>query len=351
MSDIIRPIEPFELTQGFGENPASYARFGLDGHNGWDFRTKFSDTPKGQRDIMASWLMEFYRQGDEGNDGYGKYFETVCRLQSTWKLTFAHCHSIQSFSKKSEGETMAISDSTGNVIPRGEAGAHLHFTVKKILIVNGVHQVQNYNNGFFGAVDPQEFFDDLRAYKKAHGKPVETGGLMVQVDDKTFANMRAKCDNRDEVWADLKVSLDPVEPKADKALTVIGGLRNLSTGLQRQLSASEQETKNKAEELERFKQTTIESAKVVEARMNGLEKELKESKILAESMGSKYDVVSREKGNLLLENTELRTKLSQAQEKGTETLSLSQVFWLLFPKIKSAIVKTFKELFSAKRIG
>lgn len=134
MADIIRPIEPFELTQGFGGNAAAYARFGLKGHNGWDLRTKFPDTPQGRRSILASWLMEFYKQANEGNDGYGLYFETICKLKSIWKITFGHCHSVDHFVSKNEGENMAISDNTGN-----STGPHTHITTKRIKIVDGKH--------------------------------------------------------------------------------------------------------------------------------------------------------------------------------------------------------------------
>ncbi len=161
MTDIVRPIEPFELTQLFGVNPDSYRRFGLAGHNGWDLRTKFSDTPQGHRNILASWFSEFYSRGDEGNDGFGKYFEVIVKLKSTWKLTYAHCLSIESFSKKNEGEIMAISNSTGN-----STGDHLHITVKRGSLNNGKFVSENYNNGYFGAVNPQEFFDELREFKK-----------------------------------------------------------------------------------------------------------------------------------------------------------------------------------------
>lgn len=160
MSDIVRPIEPFELTQLFGVNPADYAKFGLAGHNGWDFRTKWPDTPKGQRYILASWLSQFYGKGNEGTGGYGLYFETIIKLQNTYKLTFAHCLSIEAFIQRNEGEHMAISDNTGN-----STGSHLHLTVKRGNLVGGKFINDNQNNGYFGAINPQEFFDELRKIK------------------------------------------------------------------------------------------------------------------------------------------------------------------------------------------
>src|SRR3990167_2596842 len=161
MSDIIRPIEPFQLTQGFGGNYEAYKKYGLKGHSGWDFKTKLDDTPKGFRYILASWLSKHYKTEDQGSKGFGKYFEVIVQLKNTWKLTYAHCKSIEAFTTKTEGEHMAISDSTGN-----STGNHLHLTVKKGKLITGVFQHDNPNNGYFGAVNPQLFFDELRAFKK-----------------------------------------------------------------------------------------------------------------------------------------------------------------------------------------
>ncbi len=162
MGEVIKPIDPFYITQGFGVNPASYAQFGLKGHNGWDIRTKYSDTPEGRRYIKASFFSKFYKKGDEGNKGYGKYFDVVVQLKSIWKLTYAHCHSIIDFLTRDKNEEMAISNNTGN-----STASHLHWTTKRIIInPNESHTVLNYDNGFFGAVNPQEFLDELKAQEE-----------------------------------------------------------------------------------------------------------------------------------------------------------------------------------------
>lgn len=230
MADIIRPIEPFELTQGFGSNPALYAKFGLAGHNGWDLKTKYSDSPLGRRYILASWLSEFYRRGIDP-PGYGTFFEVVVRIYATWKLTYAHCFSIEDFKSKTEGQSMAISDNTGN-----STGAHLHLTVKRINIVGGKHQVQNYNNGYFGAINPQEFFNEVRRYKADNNKPQPVEGLKIELDEATFTRLVTKSGNRDETWKELGLSEEPVNAKADDAIAAIKGYKNQISTLEKKLT-------------------------------------------------------------------------------------------------------------------
>ena len=150
------PIDPFQITQVFGVNRAAYEQFGMIGHNGWDIRTIYPDTPNGKRFILATQDSTFFSKGNEGTKGYGLYFEVKTKTsKNTWKHTFAHCDSIESFSIKRQGEKLAISDNTGN-----STASHLHWTVKRL---NADGSVKDYNNGYFGAVNPQEYVDEVRA--------------------------------------------------------------------------------------------------------------------------------------------------------------------------------------------
>lgn len=321
MADIIRPIEPFELTQGFGENPDSYARFGLKGHNGWDLKTKWPDTPKGFRNILSSWLETFYRQGNEGNDGFGIYFETVVQLTNTWKLTKAHCNSINTFHSTKEGENQAISDNTGN-----STGSHLHLTVKKIKIINGVHQVQNYNNGYFGAVNPQIFFDELRAYKLANGKPIETGGLQMTIDENLFKKLVNGSATRKQVAEYLEIS-DPDNAQTPEFKRVIGGIKSTVTELNGKLEgekvarvAAETEIKNREEQVIRLKTQVTEEQQA----KNSLLTQLKKATLGTAELIKAYDgriaekqslvtALAKEKGGLQIELEKAKTQLESCK--------------------------------------
>lgn len=328
MADIIRPIEPFELTQGFGENPASYARFGLKGHNGWDLRTKFADTPKGHRNIMASWLMEFYRKGNEGSDGYGLFFETVCKLKNTWKLTFAHCLSVENFTAKNEGETMAISDNTGN-----STGSHLHLTVKRIKIIDGVHQVQDYNNGYFGAVNPQEYFDELRAYKAANGKPeLPKENLTMTIDEKTFTHLVDGATVRKELATYLRENggsgfddpdhtpLSTFKSHYQGKQSYITSLENDKKNLQSDLQKANTEVENQKDKVANVKAECQRQLDLQKAQIDKLNKDVKNAESLAgqytgtiNTLEGKLRDKQKENGQLQIRIAELESQLNSGK--------------------------------------
>jgi hypothetical protein len=194
MSSITYPIDPFLVVQGFGEHPENYKKFGLAGHNGWDIKTKYPDTPLGHRNIYASFTGDFFRKGVDPS-GFGNFFEIIYQLKSRWKVTYAHCLKIYPITHVQAGEVMAISDSTGN-----STGSHLHLTVKRITI-DGT--VLNNNNGYFGAIDPQEFFNELKNFSTPI--PIENTN-MVDVEPQKFEELVTKATFVDNLVADFKLS-------------------------------------------------------------------------------------------------------------------------------------------------
>jgi hypothetical protein len=340
MADITRPIEPFELTQGFGENPADYARFGLKGHNGWDLRTKFPDTPNGFRNILSSWISKFYTQGNEGNDGFGLYFEVIVQLYNTYKLTFAHCQSVEIFQSKNEGETMAISDNTGN-----STGSHLHLTIKKGSLVNGKFNSDDYNNGYFGAIEPQLFFDELRKYKKEKGATATPEGCLVP-NTPEWRTKYEQIVSSATKWVDtlkiLEITDDPNATQTDKIKSIIGGYKSRETDLsnklnekQGQLDTANQEIENRKEQVSRLEGDLLEKDKYYKSLIDALNKQLKNGSDaipLAQArigvLEQELDETNKAKGNAL-NDVQLYKGQLEACQKGTVIATPQVIFSLL----------------------
>lgn len=137
----LHPISPTTLTQKFGENPATYAQFGLKGHNGIDYRTKFDDSPTGKRDVLAPYWGDVIACGNDGaKAGYGKYIRI--KTPQGGQIVLGHLDSfkVKVGDKVTPGQVIATSDNTGF-----SSGAHLHFGYRP--------PDWNAGNGFSGYVD------------------------------------------------------------------------------------------------------------------------------------------------------------------------------------------------------
>jgi len=129
--NLLYPVD-CPITQTFGENPALYARFGVQGHNGIDFGCG-EGTPV--RAAAAGTATKI--QTDP--DGYGLHV----RLTHPWGRTiYAHLSQVlcRIGQRITEGEIIARTGNSGF-----STGPHLHFEVRL--------QGQE-SNGFGGAVDP-----------------------------------------------------------------------------------------------------------------------------------------------------------------------------------------------------
>lgn len=145
---ITLPLDKIYLTQGFGEWPAHYAQYGMRGHNGIDFRTKFIDSPLGRRyveSVMAGVVTEVVNQGKAG---YGLYVRVKHRGNE--ETIYAHLTKayVAVGAKVEAGTRIALTGNSG-----ASTGAHLHFGWRP----NGY----DWNNGYKGYEDPRKLFGNL----------------------------------------------------------------------------------------------------------------------------------------------------------------------------------------------
>jgi len=139
-----KPLNKIYITQPFGVNYDIYKQFGLAGHNGIDYRTKYN--PDGKMPVYAVMDGKVLEVKNQGNVGYGKYV----RLQHSGneETIYAHLDSfkVNSGQEVKEGDQLGITDNTGF-----STAAHLHFGWRP--------ENYNYNNGFKGYEDPEELFN------------------------------------------------------------------------------------------------------------------------------------------------------------------------------------------------
>ena len=142
------PLKTVRITQRFGENSQVYKRFGLAGHNGVDFGCATGTA------LYAPCSMTIKVIGDQGNEGYGRYVRTW--TTDGYELTFGHLLSVNPEVKVgtvlAQKTIFAYTDNTGF-----STGPHLHFGVRKL---TSTHEIDNYNNGYKGAINPLPFFMD-----------------------------------------------------------------------------------------------------------------------------------------------------------------------------------------------
>lgn len=141
------PLSKVFITQKFGERPDVYRQFGMNGHNGLDYRVKFSDTPKGRRYVYP--VMEgVVTEVKYSPNGYGHYVRL--RHRGTEQTIYGHNTKIyvKVGQKVTENTTIALTGNTGF-----SSGAHLHLGWRPDKF--------NYNNGFKGYEDPEKLFKQL----------------------------------------------------------------------------------------------------------------------------------------------------------------------------------------------
>ena len=140
------PLSKIYITQRFGENPQLYKRYGLKGHNGIDFRTRFIDTPLGRRYIYSVAYGVVEKVVIKKHGGYGTYI--VIKHFDNGQTIYGHqyCVKVKVGDNVKPGQIIGISDNTGH-----STGPHLHFGYRP---ANA-----DYLNGYKGYVDPLPFLD------------------------------------------------------------------------------------------------------------------------------------------------------------------------------------------------
>jgi murein DD-endopeptidase MepM/ murein hydrolase activator NlpD len=166
-----------QVTQWFGENPALYQRIGLAYHNGVDYVQPWGSPMYAIEDATVV-------EVNNHPDGFGKHVRIISTkadkngLHREW--TYGHCSEIHV--KQNDqvfgGQHIADMGNTGFVVSGATpfwhlnpfAGTHLHLGLRLVRILkrggwsypgNTLRlQVENYENGVRGAIDPVPHLKD-----------------------------------------------------------------------------------------------------------------------------------------------------------------------------------------------
>lgn len=134
------------ISQKFGGNVATYKRFGLAGHNGWDLPDAVGT------DVWSVADGKVIDVGDEGaKNGYGRYIKIQ---HDGFQTTYGH------LSKQLVvvGQTVKAFEHIGEMGNTGfSTGSHVHLTLKE---TDGNGLILNKGNGFNGAIDPAPYLFD-----------------------------------------------------------------------------------------------------------------------------------------------------------------------------------------------
>ncbi len=179
------------LTQGFGENPDVYARFGIPGHNGIDF-----SMPTGTSILAVDAGKVIAKVEDP--EGFGKYI----KLQHSWGQTlYAHLNEfkIRKNQKVQAGQEIGLSGNTGF-----STGPHLHFGMR----------VDPYStsDGWNGYTNPQRFLiwpggNDSDARVQELQKQLEEAQQALQKAQGSFEFERVELMEMADLWRESVQSL------------------------------------------------------------------------------------------------------------------------------------------------
>lgn len=139
---LYHPLDKVFITQKFGENPVHYSKYGMKGHDGVDYRTRFLDSPLAKRYVSAALdaTVEVVRWDIKG---YGVHV----RLRHPDGSMTIYGHLTKPYVSKGDKvkaqQIIGLSGNTGD-----SSGPHLHFEFRP------PGWEKQTNNGYAGAVDP-----------------------------------------------------------------------------------------------------------------------------------------------------------------------------------------------------
>lgn len=274
------PLKYIYITQEWGVNPSAYARFGLKGHNGIDFRAAVG-TP-----VYAPHDGKIKEKANDTN-GYGLYLKVESDVEGSVLGHFSK-FAVNLGQEVKEGDLLGYSGNTGN-----STGPHLHWGYYK--------HPRNRGDGYGGFINQKGL--------------ISSGDEMSKELEACMVDRQKFWDERDATWRELDAD------SLEGAKRSIAGLRSRITDLSNQLGGFKAEVDNQREKVSRLQ---VEIANGIK-KLDLLEAELK-------SKEKENEELAQSKGLLAIENAQLKEQvetLKQQIEQGEFTLSIKEVIQLI----------------------
>jgi murein DD-endopeptidase MepM/ murein hydrolase activator NlpD len=208
------PVKKIFITQVFGANPSMYAKFGLKGHNGIDYRAFL---PSGNRaysggvsEVFAPHSGKIIENRLDSN-GYGWYIKIENEKYGSVLGHFSQQSPLGVGSSVKIGQFVGFQGTTGN-----STGIHLHWGFYK--------HPRNRANGYGGFINQQGLYKEYGASQE---------GELMEIDKVTFEKLVTKSTKYDEFvsvgYSEVKQVIDQkaeLDKKISNYAEEIKGLNN-----------------------------------------------------------------------------------------------------------------------------
>lgn len=176
------PVVKVYITQGFGENPEAYRRFGLKGHNGLDFRAFLPSGERcyivGKSEVLVPHEGIIIENAFDKN-GYGFYVKIENDKEGSVLGHFGARAEKRVGEKVRSGEVIAYAGSSGN-----STGIHVHW---------GYYQKpRQRSNGYNGFIDQTNLWTTETVQKSDQGE------AQITISQKLFEELVTKASKYDE---------------------------------------------------------------------------------------------------------------------------------------------------------
>lgn len=289
------PVKKEYITQGFGENPASYSKYGLKGHNGLDFRAFLPNGDRcysgGQSEVFSPHDGTIKENALDAN-GYGNYVKIENDNEGSVLGHFSSLSELKAGTQVKEGQFIGYQGTTGN-----STGIHLHWGFYK--------KPRNRQNGYDGFIDQKGLyqpFSTLPMQEKTYTE-AEMSAMRLERDSNWNKYQSEKADHEatksqlEEVKKELKQFIETLASKlttiADKS-EVIGAVERILT-VEDQLNKankaySELETQKNALEADKNKEISRLQAEIEEIKKQSEEQRKQIEALLSDNFRLSDDV-------------------------------------------------------------